>query len=60
MPSRCVLAFHHVNKGGSCRGPFLEGECTGRLRRFPFRRRNPARHFEFKRPTTTPNEKLPV
>ena len=37
---RCVLDSIHLNKGGTCRGPFLETECTGGVRRVCFRRRD--------------------
>ena len=36
---RCVLAFQHVNKGGTCLGPDLEAECRRRLRGVRIRRR---------------------
>ena len=38
-PARFVLAFHHHNKGGT-RGPCLETECTGCMRRVHVRWRH--------------------
>jgi hypothetical protein len=40
MTSRGVLECHQDNKGGTCRGPFLEAECTGCMCRIRIRRRN--------------------
>ena len=39
-PRRSVLAFSHINKGGTYRGPCLETECTGGVCRVRFRRRD--------------------
>lgn len=35
----CVR-LHKVNKGGTCRGPYLEAQRTGSMRRICFRRRD--------------------
>lgn len=37
---RFVLAFLHINKGGTNRGPYLETECAGGVRCVCFRRRD--------------------
>jgi hypothetical protein len=38
--ARFLLDFRHFNKGGTCRGPYLETECARCVRRVRFRRRD--------------------